>query len=30
MADILLLGLTAIFFVATVGFISLCQRVEGN
>ncbi len=30
MADILLLLLTVVFFVATVGFISLCQRVEGN
>ncbi len=30
MADILLLGLTIVFFVATVGFISLCERVEGK
>jgi hypothetical protein len=30
MADILLLGLTAVFFVATIGFISLCERVEGK
>ncbi len=30
MADILLLGLTVVFFVATVGFISLCERVEGK
>ncbi len=30
MADLLLLGLTVIFFAATVGFISLCERVEGK
>jgi hypothetical protein len=30
MADLLLLGLTIAFFVATVGFISLCERVEGK
>jgi hypothetical protein len=30
MADILLLGLTVVFFVATIGYISLCQRVEGD
>jgi hypothetical protein len=30
MADLLVLGLAALFFVATVGFISLCQRVEGK
>jgi hypothetical protein len=28
MADILLLGLTLAFFAATIGFISLCERVE--
>ncbi len=30
MTDILLLGLTVVIFIATVGFISLCERVEGN
>lgn len=30
MADLLLLGLTLGFFAMTVGFISLCQRVEGK
>ena len=30
MADLMMLGLTVLFFVATVGFISLCQRVEGK
>ena len=30
MADLLLLGLTVVFLVATIGFISLCERVEGK
>ena len=30
MADLLLLVLTVVFFVATIGFISLCERVEGK
>ncbi len=28
MDDLLMLGLTVVFFVATIGFISLCERVE--
>jgi hypothetical protein len=30
MADVLLLALTVVFFVATIGFISLCERVDGK
>jgi hypothetical protein len=30
MADLYLFGLTLVFRVATVGFISLCERVEGR
>jgi hypothetical protein len=30
MADILLLGLTIVYFAATIGFISLCEWVEGS
>jgi hypothetical protein len=30
MADLLMLGLTVVFLVATMGFVSLCQRVEGK
>ncbi len=28
MDDLLMLGLTVVFFVTTIGFISLCERVE--
>lgn len=28
MADLFLLGLTVVFFVATFGFLALCERVE--
>ncbi len=28
MADLLLLGLTVVFLVATLGYISICDRVE--
>jgi hypothetical protein len=30
MADILLSALTVAFFIATIGLISLCERVRGN
>jgi hypothetical protein len=30
MADLLLLALAGAFFVATIGFISLCERVQGK
>jgi hypothetical protein len=30
MADLLLLGLTLTFLLMTVGFVLLCQRVEGK
>jgi hypothetical protein len=28
MTDILMLGLALFFFIATVGFISVCERAE--
>lgn len=30
MADLLLFTLTIVFFAATIGYISLCERAEGK
>jgi hypothetical protein len=30
MTDLLLFVLTIVFFAATIGYISLCERVEGK